>query len=207
VARLAIGKQQAVIVQFRRNANRYAQPDRAGGLDTSGKGDAMKPLVNFKVAWRIAVLALLLPISSVFAAQTPDSASISKLLDQARIHAAQADDDAALLDSYTRSGLTWQSHAKCLQDIKVHAVDLLADFAQLKAMREKGTPRQREAIDRLEPLLQSMALELTTTIQQLNQHQERVNMPSFRTRVHAECVAVSRVYTHLCECTNKNSKI
>ena len=49
-------------------------------------------------------------------------------------------------------------HAKCLQDIKLHSTDLLADFNQLKVMRAKGTPRQREAIDRLEPLLQSMTL-------------------------------------------------
>jgi hypothetical protein len=167
----------------------------------------MKSPFNFRALWRIAVLVLLLPITSAFAGQTTDSAKISKLFDQAKIHAAQVNNDADLLDSYARAGYSWQMHAKCLEDIKLHSTDLLADFNQLKAMRTKGTPRQREAIDRFEPLLQSMTIALATTIEQLNQHQLSVNMPSFRTRIHGDWESVNRVYTHLCECTNKNSKI
>ena len=167
----------------------------------------MNPLINLKALWRIAVLVLLLPISSAFAGQTIDSARISKLFDQARMHAAQVNDDADLLDSYARAGFSWQMHAKCLQDIKLHTTDLVKDFNQLKAIREKGTPRQREAIDRLEPLLQKMTIELMATTEQLNQHQVRVNMPSFRNRVHGDWESVNRVYTHLCECSNKNSSI
>ena len=167
----------------------------------------MNPLINLKALWRIAVLVLLLPISSAFAEQTIDSARISKLFDQARMHAAQVNDDADLLDSYARAGFSWQMHAKCLQDIKLHTTDLVKDFNQLKAIREKGTPRQREAIDRLEPLLQKMTIELKATTEQLNQHQVRVNMPSFRNRVHGDWESVNRVYTHLCECSNKNSSI
>ena len=167
----------------------------------------MKSPFNFKAVWRIAVLVLLLPITSAFAGQTTDSAKISKLFDQAKIHAAQVNNDADLLDSYARAGYSWQMHAKCLEDIKLHSTDLLADFNQLKAMRAKGTPRQREAIDRLEPLLQSMTIALATTIEQLNQHQLSVNMPSFRSRVHGDWESVNRVYMHLCEYTNRNSKV
>jgi hypothetical protein len=204
---MAIGKQNKAIAQFRRNADRSAQPETAGDQDASGKGEGMKSPLNFKAVWRIAFLILLLPITSAFAMQTTDSAKISKLFDQAKIHAAQVNDDADLLDSYARAGYSWQMHAKCLEDIKLHSTDLLADFNQLKAMRTKGTPRQREAIDRLEPLLQSMTIALTTTIEQLNHGQLKVNMPVFRNRVHGDWESVNRVYTHLCECTNKNSKI
>ena len=167
----------------------------------------MNPLNNLKALWRIAVLVLLLPIATAFAGQTTDSAKISKLFDQARMHAAQVNDDADLLDTYARAGYSWQMHAKCLQDIKLHTTDLIKDFSQIKALREKGTPRQREAIDRLEPLLVRMTNDLRATTEQLNQHQLRVNMPLFRTRVHGDWESVNRVYTHLCECTNKNSAI
>ena len=98
----------------------------------------MNPLINLKALWRIAVLVLLLPISSAFAEQTIDSARISKLFDQARMHAAQVNDDADLLDSYARAGFSWQMHAKCLQDIKLHTTDLVKDFNQLKAIRGEG---------------------------------------------------------------------
>ena len=167
----------------------------------------MKSPINFNALWRVAFLVLLLPITSAFAMQTIDSARISRLLDQAKVHAAQVNNDADALDSYARAGYSWQMHAKCLQDMKLHTTDLLADFSQLKMLRAKGTPQQRDAIDRLEPLLQSMTLDITRTIEQLNQHQLKVNMPSFRNRVHGDWESVNRVYTHLCECTNKNSKI
>ncbi len=167
----------------------------------------MNPLINLKALWRIAVLVLLLPISSAFAGQTIDSARISKLFDQAKMHASQVNDDADLLDSYARTGYSWQMHARCLQDIKMRTSDLLADFNQLKAMREKGTPQQREAIDRLEPLILSMTVSLTRTVQHLNQNHTKVNMEPYRNQVHANWTAVNRVYSHLCECTDRNSKI
>jgi hypothetical protein len=71
-------------------------------------------------------------------------------------------------------------------------------------MRDKGTPQQREAIDRLEPLLRDMETNLTDTIQNLNLHQGRVHMPSFRTRIHADYVAINKVYQLLCECTKSD---
>src|SRR5512146_3141332 len=103
--------QHAVSGPFRRrNAVRNSRPDHAGSQDASGKGEAMNPLINVKALWRISVLALLLPISCAFAAQTPDSAAISKLLDHARTHAAQINNEADLMDSYTRSGFSSQMY-------------------------------------------------------------------------------------------------
>lgn len=173
----------------------------------SGEGEQMKAQINITALWRVAVLALVFPISNAFAAGASSQASISKLLDQAKIHAGQANEDAAVLESYARSGLGWQMHAECLQAMKVHTTELLADLMQLKAMRLEGTPRQREAIDRLNPLMQSMTAALTTTIGQLNHGQGSVNMLPFRTQVGVDWVVVNRVYTHLREFTNENAKI
>jgi len=166
----------------------------------------MKPLIQFAAAFIFAALILPASVSSAFA-QTTDSIAIGKLFEQAKRHAAQAEHDAALLDSYGRSGMDWQTHAQCLTNIKGHAGDLFQDYYQLQAMRAKGTPQQREAIDRLEPLLREMGTSLTNTIQSLNLHQGQVNMPVFRNKVHADYVAINRVYQLLCECTKKNYRI
>lgn len=167
----------------------------------------MKPLINFKALWKIVVLALLLPISYSFAAQTPDSAAISKLLDHARTHAAEINYEADLMDSYTRSGFSWQMYDHSVNRMKVQLAGLLTDFDQLRAMRAKGTLQQREAIDRLEPPLRSATTTLVTTVRYLNQNPAMVKMPLFCNQVHANWMATNHFYRNLCECTNRNSKI
>jgi hypothetical protein len=162
---------------------------------------------SFIAMLRIAALALLVPAAVAFAAQTPDSASISKLFQQARNHAAQADEDASFLDSNRLSNLAPRMHALYLQQIKEHAADLFRDYYQLQILRDKGTPQQREAIDRLDPLFREMATSLTNTLQTFNAHPTRVNMPPFRNRIHSDYMTINAVYRHLCECSNKNSKI
>jgi hypothetical protein len=162
----------------------------------------MNPLIPF-AAISFAVLALMAPVPAAIA-QATDTSSNAKLLQQAKTHAAEANYDAALLDSYGRSDMDWRAHAQCLTNIKEHANDLFEDYYQLQRMRDKGTPQQREAIDRLEPLLRDMGTNLTDTIQNLNLHQGRVHMPSFRTRIHADYVAINKVYQLLCECTKSD---
>jgi len=164
----------------------------------------MKRLIPF-AALSFAVLALMASVPAAIA-QTADTTSIAKLFQQAKIHAAEANYDAALLDSFGHSDMDWRAHAKCLTNIKEHANDLFEDYYQLQRIRDKGTPEQREVIDRLEPLLRDMGTSLTNTIQTLNLHQGRVHMPSFRTNIHADYVAINKVYELLCACTNKNFK-
>src|SRR5664280_2886497 len=68
-----------------------------------------------------ASLALLLFFAlPVLKAETADSEEISKLLTQAENHAALAADDAATLESYTRSTASWKSHSAKLTEIAEH---------------------------------------------------------------------------------------
>ena len=167
----------------------------------------MKQQSSFVSMLRVAALALLVPATLVFAAQTPDSASISKLFQQARNDAAQANEDVSFLDSNRFSDLSIQTHALYLQKIKEHSADLFRDYYQLQTLRDKGTPQQREAIDRLEPLIRDMATSLTNTMQTFNANRSRVHMPPFRDRIHSDYQTINAVYEHLCKCSNKNSKI
>ena len=167
----------------------------------------MKLPTSFTRMLQVAAFALLVPAAVAFAAQTPDSASISKLFQQAKVHAAQANEDISFLDSNRYSGLSAQSHAMYLQMVKEHAANLFRTYYQLQALREKATPQQREAIDRLDPLLRDMATSLTNTLQNLNANPTLVHMPPFRNRIHSDYQAITAVYEQLCKCANKNSKI
>jgi hypothetical protein len=167
----------------------------------------MKQHTSFIAMLRVAALALLVPAAVAFAAQTPDSASISKLFQQARNHAALANEDIELLDSGRYSNYSPQMHGLYLQKVKEHAADLFRDYYQLQVLREKGTPQQREAIDRLEPLLKDMATSLTNTLQTFNAHPSLVQMPPYRDRIHSDWQKVNAVYEQLCKCTNRNAKI
>jgi hypothetical protein len=128
---------------------------------------------------RLAILALLLP-AGMLAAQNPDSAAVSKLLEEVKSHAAVADDDSHTLASYTLSRLDWRSHAKQLTVIKEHVNNLISDSNQLTSMRDEASPWQQEAIDRISSLLPEMASHLTATINHLNDNQNRIHMKQYR---------------------------
>src|SRR5512146_1361139 len=167
----------------------------------------MKQPNSFIAMLRVAALALLVPAGVAFAAQTPDSASISKLFQQARQHASLANDDISVLDSSRFSSYAPEMHALYLQKVKEHAADLFRVYYQLQMLRDKGTPQQREAIDRLQPLLKEMATSLTNTLQTFNGHQSPVHMLPYRNRIHSDWLTINAVYEHLCKCSSKNSKI
>src|SRR5579863_8311263 len=91
---------------------------------------------------RIAVLLLVLP-AGLAAAQNPDSAAISKLLQSVRVHAANADDDAATLSTFARSGLDRRHHAWQLNQIREHVNGLIRESNELSSMRDEGSPWQQ----------------------------------------------------------------
>ena len=94
-------------------------------------------------------------------AQSLDSAEISKLLSTARTHAVLAEDDAAALESCTRTTHAGRTHATKLNAMKVHIHDLGKISKQLNDVRSQGSPWQQQANDQTTPLLRDMADKLT----------------------------------------------
>ena len=139
----------------------------------------MKSLTFVTTISRLAVLALLLPIG-MLAAQNPDSPAVSKLLEEVKSHAAQAEDDADTLASYTLSNLDWKTHGSVLNRMKEHVNDLIRDGNQLSSMRDEGSPWQQEAIDRISGLLPEMASNLTATINILNSNKNQTKMRPYQ---------------------------
>jgi hypothetical protein len=127
-----------------------------------------------------ASLALLLVFASpVTRAQTADSEEISKLLTQAESHATLAADDAATLESYTRSRLTWQSHTAKLAEIAEHTNQLGKVNKQLNDLSLQGSPWQQKAIGQIDSLLRDTAAQLTATIKHLNDNQSKVHLQPY----------------------------
>ena len=124
----------------------------------------------------LAALALIFTVGSrMMPAQSPDSEAVSKLLVQAKSEAVLVEDDAALLDSFTRSKVGWQSHAGKLNEIAEHINALGKLNKDLAEQRALGSPWQQKAIDQIDPLLREMADQLTTTIKHLNENPSRVH--------------------------------
>lgn len=161
----------------------------------------MKRQFSFTIALSLASLLMFMPAASAIAAQANDTKSVSEILQEVKVHAGEADYDAEVLDSYTKSGVSWESHSICLNEIRRHVNDLFQDYSRLQKVVDKASPKQREAINRLEPMLRKMAGSLIDTIQDLHENQKNVNVPSFRARIHSNYLNIDVVYRELCNCT------
>lgn len=153
---------------------------------TTHRGESMTiRTVIFRFSTFCALVLFLAMSSMILFAQSPDSEEISNLLQDAKSHAALSANDAADMDAFTRSNVSWSTYTSKLSPIREHVNELGKIHAQLADMRHLGSPWQQNAIDQIEPLLQEMADTLTATIKHLNDNQSRVHMPQFEDYVHA----------------------
>lgn len=123
----------------------------------------------------LPITALLLGMVLLASGWTPafgDSAEASKLLQDVRMEAAQLRRDSTQMETYTRSQLTWQSHATQINAIKEHINKSGKILADLHSARDGAEPWQQDAIDRITPLLQEMASNTESIISHLNDRQQ-----------------------------------
>lgn len=125
-------------------------------------------------------LLLLMVGSTNASAQTADSAHVNQLLTDAEHYANQAANDSEELETYTRTKAGWETHAAQLERIREHVNHLGEVVQQLNNAREEGSSWQQTAIDRINPLMHEMAVQLTTTIEHLSEHQSQVHMKPYQ---------------------------
>ncbi|MDE3200510.1 MAG: hypothetical protein KGN79_06265 [Acidobacteriota bacterium] len=137
--------------------------------------------------WAKYVVTIAIAIAFAFAAkaQSNDSARINDLLKNVKSHAALATHDAEMLQSFTRSDLSWQSHAIQINMIKEHINNLIEDHNAMIAAREEASPWQQKAIDRTDPVVKEIADRLTATIDHLNNNQNKIKLQAYRDYVHS----------------------
>ncbi|MDE3179463.1 MAG: hypothetical protein KGM47_07345 [Acidobacteriota bacterium] len=130
----------------------------------------------------LSAAALLLGILFVISAWTPafgDSAEASKLLQQARMSAAQLRRDTTSMETFTRSQLSWQSHAHQINLIKEHINNTGKVVADLHNARDGAEAWQQDAIDHITPLLQEIASNTEAIINHLNENRGHTWHPEY----------------------------
>jgi len=122
------------------------------------------------VAWIMAPLlgGFMMMSTTVRAADVPDSEQVSKLLSEAKTLAFQVREDAATMETYTRTSASWQSHAAAINLIKEHVNALGRQETKLRDAKANASPWQKMAIDRITPYLGELAGYTQAVIDHLN---------------------------------------
>ena len=95
-------------------------------------------------------------------------AEASRLLKDVQFTAAVLNRDAVLLQSFTRSGLTWESHANQVSTIKDHINTMGKHLDRLQEIRHVATPLQQQAINSVVPAALILAAHTESAIEHLN---------------------------------------
>jgi hypothetical protein len=117
--------------------------------------------------------------------ESGDSEQIAKLLVDAKAEAVELKHDADEMVSCTKSNLGWATHALKVELIKEHVNNTGKLLAKMKEAEAEGSPWQRDAIQRIEPLLKELAANTETTINHLNDNRAKIHLPAFQDRVKA----------------------
>jgi hypothetical protein len=117
----------------------------------------------------IGALALTLIPVICSAQASKDSKEVSELLSDIKSEAVQLKHDAAELQSFTKSKLSWESHTTKVLEIKDHVNNSGSLLRKLDTARGSASPWQQQAIDEITPLLKELAAGVTSTIEHLNQ--------------------------------------
>ena len=119
------------------------------------------------------LLVLLLTQTSAMAAD------VTALFQQARSLAVQLNRDAATMESFTRSNLSWQTHSGQITTIREHINNAGSILSQMQAARGDAKPWHQDAIDGISPLLKQMASNTDAIITHLNENPRRLRDPNY----------------------------
>lgn len=108
--------------------------------------------------------------TTVCAAQaSKDSKEVSTLLSDVKTEAVQLRHDADEMKAFTHSTLSWESHARKVEEIKEHVNGAGKLLTKLDNAKKDASPWQQQAIDRITPMLKELASSVTATIEHLSQ--------------------------------------
>ena len=106
-------------------------------------------------------------------------ADVTTLFQQARTTAHQLNRDAATMESYSRSKVSWQSHGHQITRIKEHINTAGSILSQLHAAREDSQPWHQDSIDSITPMLKELASNTESIINHLNETPKLLSHPSY----------------------------
>ena len=109
-----------------------------------------------------------------------DNNEVTQLLEDIKVQAADLQRDSDELESFSRSNVSWESHAAELEAIKERINKIGQTIQKLQNMRGSASPWQQEAIDRIIPVAQKLASNTTAAIEHLNQSPKRLQDPQYK---------------------------
>lgn len=132
------------------------------------------------VALLIAGSVAILPVAQAREISSDGPQEIRQLLGQVKAEAITLDQDADQLAVWSRNHQTdWRTHADKLNLIVDHINKAGQLLAQLNQAREKASPWQLEAIDRIQPLLQGLADNTEATVAHFNDNRHNIHFPAY----------------------------
>ncbi len=174
-----------------RSAHPQAKPP-ANGAETVGsafwdyyvtKGDIVSRFLSKRSFYRWSALfstcALLLLCLAQTSAIAQTNADVTALFQEARTIATQLNRDAATMESFTRSNLSWQSHSAQIKLIKEHINKAGSILSQMQAVRADAKPWHQDAIDGITPTLKQLAANTESIIDALNQNPKWLRDPTY----------------------------
>jgi len=136
---------------------------------------------------------LLIARLDVQAAPQEDNKEITQLLEDIKGQAADLNRDSDELESFTRSDMSWESHADELDRIKERINAIGKTISRLQNLRSSASPWQREAIDRIIPVAQKLASNTTAAIQHLNKDPLKIHDPQYEQYLKSNAEAASNL--------------
>ena len=115
-------------------------------------------------------------ISTKDVAGHPEVAERLTLLRQT---AADLQDHADTLSSFTRMRLHWTTHVDGLETLKQHVNEMGKTLTTLEELKPNANEEQRMAIENVRPLLEGVAFELTEAINLVTEDRNSVHRPPY----------------------------
>jgi len=130
------------------------------------------------------LLSAVLPFSSLASpveAVTPrdSQAELSRLLKQAQVTAGQLASSTDQLNSYSRSNLTWQTHAEKVDEVKSQVNTLGRNLTEMEALQADAAPWQDDAIRSIRPLLEQIADSTESVILYIRENPRLINFAEY----------------------------
>lgn len=137
---------------------------------------------RFLLSLALLMAASLYLLPALQAADEPvlDSPEVTELLTQAKSHAVRLADDADAMHKFGLTSVSWQSHAAQIDSIRAHTNNLGKVMQKLSDRYEWASPWQQKAIDHITPLAAELASNIETTIEHINNNQERLHTGQYR---------------------------
>ena len=121
------------------------------------------------------------------------AADVTALFQEARATATQLSRDAATMESFTRSNVSWRSHSAQINRIKDHINKAGSILSQMQAARGDAKPWHQDAIDGITPALKQLASNTESIINHLNETPKHLKDPTYEEYLRSNAQSASEL--------------